>query len=55
MVETQVAPTLKLLKIVDDLSGRDFVNATIENVELGEDKESYLTWFQSSGGDLVGG
>lgn len=53
--ETQVAPTLKLLKIVDELSGRDFVNATIENVELSEDKESYLTWFQSSGGDLVGG
>lgn len=52
--ETQVAPTLKLLKKIDELSGRDFVSATIENVELSEDKENYIAWFQSSGGDLVG-
>ncbi|WP_438782045.1 replication initiation factor domain-containing protein [Enterococcus sp. DIV0187] len=53
--EGQVAPTLKLLKLVDELTGRDFVDATIEKVELSADQENYLAWFQSSGGDQVGG
>ena len=52
--ETQIAPTLKLLKMVDELTGSDFVNATIEDVELSGAKENYFTWLQSSGGGFTG-
>lgn len=46
--ETQVAPTLKLLKQLDEVTGENFVDTTIENAVLNKDKENYLTWFQSS-------
>ncbi|MGM0112783.1 replication initiation factor domain-containing protein [Enterococcus sp. DIV0187] len=44
--ETQVAPTLKLLQLKDEIEGKDHVVRTIKDAELSVDQQKFIESFQ---------